>query len=64
MSKKTFPVTKEYKTGADFVTPYGDNKFFRGKGIKKDRNISTWEDKRQDAYLKVLEKARGKKETL
>jgi len=63
MTKKTFPITKEYKTGADFVTPYGENKFFRGKGLKKDRNIDTWEDKKQDAYLKALEKSRGRNQS-
>ena len=46
---------KVYETGSGFVTPNGDNKFFRGRGHKKDRNIDTWEDKRQDAILKILE---------
>ena len=57
---KTFPKINEYKTGGNFITPYGDRKFFRGGGLKKDRNIDTWEDKKQDAYLKALEKARKK----
>lgn len=46
-----------YKTGPDFITPNGEKKFFRGKGRNKDRNIDTWEDKRQDAYLKRLEES-------
>ncbi len=29
--------------------------------INPNRNIDTWEDKRQDAYLKALEKARKDK---
>ena len=57
----TFPKIKEHTTGADFITPYGDRKFFRGGGLKKDRSIDTWEDKKQDAYLKVLEKKRKNK---
>ena len=61
MSNKTFPVTKQYKTGGEYVSPYGDRKFYRGQGRKKDANIDTWEDKRQDAYLKALEKARKDK---
>ena len=61
MNNKTFFVTKQYKTGGEYVSPYGDRKFYRGQGRKKDANIDTWEDKRQDAYLKALEKARKDK---
>ena len=57
---KIFPRKKIHETGPDFVTPYGETKFYKGKGRKSDRNIDTWEDKKQDAYLKALEKARKK----
>jgi hypothetical protein len=57
MNKNTL---KEYKTGSGFITPYGERKFFRGQGLKKDRNVNTWEDKKQDAYLKAIEKAKEK----
>jgi hypothetical protein len=61
--KKTFPIHKNniHESGGEFVTAYGDNKFYRGKGRKSDRNIDTWEDRKQDAYLKALEEARAKK---
>lgn len=60
ITKKKFTITKQYKTGGDYVNEYGESKFFRGKGLKKDRNIDTWEDKRQDQYLKWLEEQRAK----
>jgi len=53
--------TKTYPSGSNFITPYGERKFLRGPGRKKERNISDWEDKRQDAYLKALEKSRENK---
>jgi hypothetical protein len=33
--------------------------FYKG-GRRNDRNMDTWEDKRQDAYLKKLEEIRAK----
>jgi hypothetical protein len=62
-TKKTFPQHKNniHESGGEFVTAYGDNKFYRGKGRKSDRNVDTWEDRKQEAYLKALEEARAKK---
>ena len=59
-SHKIFPLKKIQESGSDFVTPYGEIKFYKGKGRKSDRNIDTWEDKKQNTYLKALEKARKK----
>jgi hypothetical protein len=51
--------SRVYKSGPEFITPDGSKKFYKGKGRKSDRNIDTWEDKKQDAYLKVLEEKRN-----
>jgi len=51
--KKTFPKSPEvYSTGSDYVDPYGESKFYKGKGKKKDSNIDTWEDKRQERLIR------------
>ena len=61
MAAKTFPKNPEiYSTGSDYVDPYGDNKFFKGGGRKKDRNIDTWEDKRQNRLIKEWFESRKK----
>ena len=53
MKRQTFPKQPAvYSTGSDYVNPYGDQKFFKGKGRKKDRNIDTWEDKRQKRLIR------------
>jgi hypothetical protein len=51
--------SRVYKSGPEFITPDGGKKFYKGKGRRSDRNIDTWEDKKQDAYLKVLEEKRN-----
>ena len=38
----------------------GNAIYFKGGGRKNDRNMDTWEDRRQDAYLKKLEESRAK----
>jgi len=64
MVKKTFPKSPEiYSTGSDYIDPYGNNKFFKGGGRKKDRNIDTWEDKRQKRLIKEWLLSRKKKVT-
>ncbi len=69
MSKRqTFPKQPEvYSTGSEYVDPYGNNKFFKGKGRTKDRSINTWEDRRQEKLIKewlasrkAEKKAKGK----
>jgi len=54
MTKRTtFPKQPSvYSTGADFVNSNGDKKFYRGKGRTKDRNIDTWEDRRQNRLIR------------
>ena len=52
--KKT--TTKDYYR----IDPYGEKKYIIGKGSKKGRSISDWEDKKQDEYLKYLESIREK----
>ena len=43
------------------ITDGGGNAlFYKGKGRKSDRNVSDWEDRKQDAYLKKLEESRAK----
>ena len=62
MVAKTFPKPPTvYSTGSDYVDPYGDQKFFRGGGRKKDRNIDTWEDKRQKRLIKEWLESKKKK---
>ena len=46
--------TKDYY----HIDPYGEKRYSIGKGRKKGRNISDWEDKKQDQYLKYLENIR------
>ena len=46
--------TKDYY----HIDPYGEKRYSIGKGSKKGRSISDWEDKKQDQYLKYLEKIR------
>ena len=54
MTKKTtFPKQPSvYNTGSNFIDPYGNKKFYKGKGRTKDRDIDTWEDKRQKQLIK------------
>lgn len=62
MKRQTFPKQPEvYSTGSDYVNPYGDQKFFKGSGRKKDRNIDTWEDKRQKRLIREWLASRKKK---
>jgi hypothetical protein len=62
MKRQTFPKQPEiYSTGSDYVNPYGDQKFFKGKGRKKDRDIDTWEDKRQKRLIREWLASRKKK---
>ena len=64
MVAKTFPKPPTvYSTGSDYVDPYGDQKFFKGRGRKKDRNIDTWEDKRQEKLIKEWLESKKKKMT-
>jgi hypothetical protein len=60
MTAKTFPKIDVYSTGGDFVTPHGETKFLKGSGRKKDRNIDTWEDKRQNRLIKEWLESRKK----
>ena len=58
---KTFPKPPSvYSTGSDYVDPYGERKFYKGSGKRKERNIDTWEDKKQDKILSDLIKNRPK----
>ncbi len=58
---KTFPKPPSiYSTGSDYVDPYGSKKFYKGKGKKKDSNIDTWEDKRQNRLIREWLKTRKK----
>jgi len=61
VATKTFPKPPtEYSTGSDFVDPYGNSKFYKGKGRKKDRNIDTWEDRRQKRLIQEWLQSRKK----
>ena len=42
-----------------FITPYGDRKFFKGKGRKKDIDLNERQDNYQDKVLKNIEKSLG-----
>jgi hypothetical protein len=59
--KKTFPKPPSvYSTGSDYVDPYGERKFYKGKGKRKERNIDTWEDKRQKRLIQEWIQSRKK----
>ena len=42
-----------------FITPYGDRKFFKGKGRKKDIDLNEPQDNYQDKVLQNIEKSLG-----
>jgi hypothetical protein len=60
---KTFPKHQNniQESGGEFVTAHGDNKFYRGKGRKSDKNIDTWEDRRQKRLIREWLASRKKK---
>ena len=52
---------KNKSNSEKFIDSNGDRKFYKGGGHTKDRNVDTWEDRKQEAYLRKLEERYKKK---